>query len=134
MTLGKKILTAVLALGLTLALTACAGIFGGDSGTNPPPDNTVKYSQIIIESTDFNILDARNAITDITGMIPVMLYNDSVARDGEIVIGNSDRAITAAAKTALQNAIAENDKYDCGYIIYSDGKNIAIYWQEFGIY
>jgi hypothetical protein len=133
MTYFKKIFTAVSVLALMLALTACSGMFGGDGGTNTPPDNTVKYSQIIIESTDFNILDARNAITDITGMIPVMLYNDSTARDGEIVIGNTDRAITAAAKKALESAIASSTKYDCGYIIYSDGKNIAIYWQLDGM-
>lgn len=129
MNLIKKILLAIAALTIVFALSSCAGLFGDSGDNTPPTSDPTRYAQIIIESTDIDVLDVRNAVSDLMGMIPVMLYNDSVARDGEIVLGNSDRLVTKNAKATLESELAKSSKYDCGYIIYFDGKNIAVYWQ-----
>ena len=77
----RKIGMAAALILLIISLVACSG-FSGDGGNDQPLDQPVRYSQIIIDSTDLNILDIRNAVTDITGMIPVVLYGDSELKDG----------------------------------------------------
>ncbi|MBQ7387197.1 MAG: hypothetical protein IJW03_03425 [Clostridia bacterium] len=129
----KIILTIITICAISMALVSCEGLFGNDNnGTDPAGEKQV-YRQIIIENTDLNILEARLAITDITGMIPTAVFNDSEKKDGEIVFGNTDREVTSLAKEALLDEISKSTKYDCGYIIYCDGKNVAIYWQLDGM-
>ena len=137
--MNKKTLT-LLSLALFVAIFLCSCSFmQGDqtpSGNNPsadtpggdtPAEENVKLTQLVLESLDFDVFDLRADIFDVIGMIPTV--NDTEApHKGEIVIGNTSRPISAAAKAELDNLIADSGKV--GYIIYYDGKSVSVYWQN----
>ena len=127
----KKILILFVALSLSLvALCSCEGLFGGGDDTPTPPSNkTVSFNKIIVNDTTLDLIELRRELSDIVGPIINVGTDATAISDGEIVLGESSRPITAAAKDALSSALSESSKYDCGYVIYSDGKNIAVYWQ-----
>ena len=127
----RKTLVLFVTLLLSLvALCSCEGLFGGGGDTPTPPSNkNVSFNKIIVNDADLDILELKNELSDVVGPIISVGTNDTAISDGEIVLGESNRPITAAAKDALANALSESSKYDCGYVIYSDGKNIAVYWQ-----
>ena len=127
----KKILILLVALSLSLvALCSCEGLFGGGGDTPTPPSNkTVSFNKIIVNDTTLDLIELRRELSDIVGPIINVGTDATAISDGEIVLGESSRPITAAAKDALSSALSESSKYDCGYVIYSDGKNIAVYWQ-----
>ena len=152
----KKLLTATLAVLVILALVSCAGIFGGDTqdggGDNSQTDGTQpdngtggenngntdttatndpkSYTRIIYSDETIDLFGVRTAIMGIVGpAVSANLYSEIEESDGEVVFGESDRAITAKAKAALAELISASDYYDCGYIVYVDGANIAVYWQ-----
>ena len=134
---------AVLAV-LVMALASCQ-FFGGDD--NPPPvgdqgdtstpdnttDNTPKTMKVssIVYATGqgMDLSEVRNDIIDLVGI--VSLDPDDIAeRDGEIVFGNANRTITEKAKAELAKLISKGNNVDCGYIIYKDGNNVAVYWDH----
>ena len=124
------LVTVVLSVALSL-LTSCAGLFGGDNGnqTPDPLDNGKQYKRIVYSSSDLNLTEVRTKIMDILGPMGGILDTDEAEIDGEIVFGASSRKITADAKALLEADIAKSSKYDCGYIVYASGNNIAVYWQ-----
>ena len=132
----KKILLAsILTLICALLLTSCFGLFGGDDTQTPPEKTDPKiFNKVAYSDASLDILSVRHAISETIGtQISTYLYTDMPESSGEIVLGDSNRAITAAAKAALAEIIASNSKSDCGYIIYTDGKSIAVYWAVDGM-
>ncbi|MBQ7387200.1 MAG: hypothetical protein IJW03_03440 [Clostridia bacterium] len=129
----KRILLAFLVLALSLAtLASCAGLFGDD------PDETkgekTVFSSIIHDGTGLDLQDVTIKMRDIVGpMVSLNVYSDMPAGKGEVVFGNTDRAITLAAKAELENLLSKNTKYDCGYIVYTDGNSVAVYWNVDGM-
>ncbi len=128
----KKIYIVILTLLLALlALVSCEGLFGG--GGQNENEKTV-FSSIIHDGTELDFQNALTQMRDIVGpMVTVNLYSDRLASDGEVVFGNTDRAITLAAKAELEAQLSKSQRYDCGYIIYTDGKSIAVYWDVDGM-
>ncbi len=56
---------------------------------------------------------------------------DEAESDGELVFGETNRTITATAKSMLESEIAKaNNDDEIGYIIYCNGKSIALYWTD----
>ncbi|MBQ7387193.1 MAG: hypothetical protein IJW03_03405 [Clostridia bacterium] len=123
----KILLAATALLIMILTFTSCEGLFGDNTDT-PPAEEKVKLTQIVIENADTDIISVRSDIFDITGMIGTVLPTEP-ATEGEIIFGNTNRPATLAAKAELERIIAE-DGTDAGYIIYYDGKSVAIYWQD----
>lgn len=131
----KKTLIALitLVLALMLALTSCEGIFGttpptGGGGDTQKPADSGKFTRIVYMQ-GFDIQNIHSAVRDNYAMLPAM--NDSEAAElREIVIGETNRDITAAAKAKLEEYIDSKNDLDFGYIVYCDGKSVALYWQN----
>ncbi|MBQ7387202.1 MAG: hypothetical protein IJW03_03450 [Clostridia bacterium] len=125
----KKITLLLISLVLAAAtLCSCAGLFGDDNGAQNKPSEVV-FNKIITNDSSLDLLNLKSALSDIVGPAITVNSDSSELLDGEIVIGDTGRAITAAAKAALESELSGSTKFDCGYIIYTDGKSIALYWQ-----
>ena len=129
----KKLVFITIVLSVVLSLlTSCAGLFGGgdNGGQAPDPLNKDKqYKRLVYSSTDIDLTEVRTKIMNLVGPMGGILDTEEAETDGEIVFGDSSRTVTVSAKTLLEEEIAKSSKYDCGYIVYSNGSNIAVYWQ-----
>ena len=144
----KRAISSFVALMLLIALmlTSCAPFFdnGSSSGGNDnqqsnnngsndttTPDNTQNETalveQIVVQDNNIDITDIRSAVFTNIGIVNTVLPG-SAAMSREIVIGLTDRQITLDAKAELERLIAADRDSDCGYIIYSDGESVAVYW------
>lgn len=123
----------LLVLFIALALVSCAGAFGNDDGGAPSggvvDNDKGKYNQIVIYDSEMDILDIRYKIFGLKGVMPVSTP-DSEVMEREIVFGDTSRQITALAKSELAKLKSGKNDSDFGYIIYSDGKSVAIYWEH----
>ena len=125
----KKALTLLTIVIMTaFALVSCEGLFGGGS-TDTPKAETKKFTQIVLESEGLDILSVRSKIFDKVGMIGTVPDSEPAAKY-EIVFGDTNRPVTAAAKAELERYLATKSDIDVGYIVYSDGNSIAVYWQD----
>ena len=124
----KKILLVCAILVALLALSSCS-FFGGNDNSTPTPSGSEKISQIVLYDTGMDILDFRSKIYDLTGIIAVVAQ-DEPAKECEIVFGDTNRAVTALAKAELEKLESGKSSADYGYIIYYDGKSVAIYWDH----
>ncbi len=104
-------------------------LYIGDKAAKEPVNSNavwgsgINLNVVVQDGSTLDINDLLNNITTITGS-PANRYEDSNAQKAhEFVIGNTNRAITAAAKTAL-NGILTTDKPD-GWLIYVDGNSLA---------
>ena len=128
----KKKLTLgfALVLALGIVLSSCS-LFGNNQTEDTPSGagNKTTFSQIVVESLELDILEVRNAVFDLLGPISIVTDVDA-AKSMEIVIGNTTRSITSAAASELEKlgATAGSGKY--GYVIYSDGSSVCVYWQD----
>lgn len=138
------ILTAVVSLSL---LASCSfmntdsntgdGTQSGDVGTDKPSgddngtaDKKVSYEKIVYSSDELDLSDVRTAMMSVLGPVVTINHTDTLSpSDGEVVFGDTTRAISAAARAELEKKISESPLYDCGYIIYCDGKSASVYWQ-----
>ena len=147
----KKSLLKLISLVLLIALmlTSCDALLGGDTNTgnqndgqqsgsadgsdeqkpSGSQDTGLRYEQIVIEHTDLDIEALRVAVFENVGAVGISTPN-SVAKTREIVVGNTDRAVTLEAKAQLSALIAADSDADDGYIIYSDGNSVAAYWSK----
>ena len=129
-----KILSVIVALiSLVLMLASCEMFTPDQPGTNPPggQNNGLKYNSIVYTDAEIDIAAIRLEMLDIVGQgIMVNHISTAPVSESEVVFGDSNRAITDAAKAALSAELEKSSKYDIGYIIYHDGKNIAVYWQH----
>ncbi len=122
----KKCIIITVILAMLLLLTSCEGIFGGSEDKNGPDSVTRTYTRIVY-TDGFEVVNVRNEIMGVTGPIASVL-DSSDEIDGEIVFGDTSRTITSKAIATLDAELANSTKYDSGYIIYSEGNNIAVYW------
>ena len=136
----KLLFTLIAIIAVIFTFTACS-LLGdnsnpgaNDGGTENPdesPKSTVINTIVFFDSSlDSTMMPIRSAMMDI--VMPVMTVTDpaSAPTDGEVVFGESDRPITVAAKARLSEILKSDKKNDIGYIIYSDGKNVAVYWMH----
>ncbi len=125
----KKGITVVAAILATLfLLVSCEGLFGGNSDDQKEQQKDKVYKRIVYSSSELDLFDARAGIIKILGYIGMIEANFEAEIDGEIVFGATDRKITADAAAELNKRINDSNDYDSGYIIYSKGNNVAVYW------
>ena len=128
----KSLIFCVIILAV-FALSAC-GFFGGDDGGGelPPPAST-GYKYIVMNDESLDLTDLRSAIIDKKGPIGVTDDTEPEAA-GEIVIGYTNRDVTARAKAELEKLISADSGVDVGYIIYAYGGSVALYWTSDGMH
>ncbi len=127
------------------SLVAC-----GDKGGDTPGEGGGNTEALLSEGKEFALIygsgamtedqleDLETAIGEVTGKKPTSFGPSASEFDNEIVVGNTDRAISVAAQkrlnVALKNAIRASEDEDlaekdlAGYTVYSDGKSIALVW------
>ena len=138
----KKLLTLLsLAFILCMSLTACLVV--------TPPDNEEEEGPTTSDMTLMKIIVPEEAnypyhlgidyeaIREAYQASPAetLLYmygdTDEAPGDSELVIGETNRPITATAKAALEAEIAKaNNDDQIGYVFYCDGKSLAMYWDD----
>lgn len=133
------LIIAIAAVMLMLVSCDIGGIFtpdppvtdNGGNNNKPSGSESPKYTSIVYTEDGIDFSNIRLEMMDVIGQgVTVNHINNAPDVESEVVFGDSDRAVTVAAKQALESAIASSTKNDIGYIIYSDGKSIAIYWQH----
>ena len=125
----------------------------GSAGVTPPPEGYVPNGDGIIFSPDVDVSVIKGVgvesaevkpITEkiylLTNRFAVLKTDDNMVDSKEIVIGESTRSITKAAKNAYAreyNKTLEDYKnkgfetrFLCGYIVYSDGNAVTVYWDD----
>lgn len=139
----KKLLTlSAIMLIAVMSLFAC----GNNGSEAPSGDGTHVYAPGTETSVIYN--GDTSYVKDVAGYVynntkaVVHVYTDSAESiEHEIVIGNTSRAITEKAYTALSKRIqrevalyvedeAEAEWDTVGYAVYSDGKSVAIVWSD----
>lgn len=124
----KRILLLVSVLVLSLlAMASCQFNFGtGGKDT---------YPSCIVHNADFkgDVRDMAKTLSEQWGNKVMVMQDGFEKESAEIALGNTNRPVTAAAKAILEPKIAaESERTDetdiAGYIIYSDGESIALYW------
>ncbi len=128
----NKIATVLLSIISVFTLVSCEGLFGGGGGEQLPVNSAKDFKKLIYVDDDLDIVTIRSKITEYTGMIPFTKDTEAES-DGELVFGNTNRAITAAAKAELAKQLENSADCDIGYIIYKQGKNLAVYWDDAGM-
>ena len=133
----KKTIFALILI-FSILCTASCGIIdtppSGDGGENGGSDETPAYTAIISDDTDV-ASDISSAISENLGYTLQVFDTARAEGHGEIVVGKSNRQITASAASALNTELANvtlTASYDTavGYIIYVAGGNIAVYWND----
>lgn len=133
----KYLIFITLVTAALLLLTSCEGLLPG-GGTDDPPgqggqqgSTDPKYTSLVYTEEGIDLSAIRLEMLDIVSQgVTVNHISTAPSVKSEVVFGDSDRAVTVAAKAALNSAIEKSNKNDCGYIIYSDGTSIAVYWQH----
>ena len=119
----KKIIVFIALMMLTLAsICSCLVV------TPPGEDENEGYARIIRNGTDVPVTDVRDGAFGVSGKMLAVYDDTEPATAGEIVLGVTNRAVTRAAKAALEAAYTDDE--DCGYIIYASGGSVAVYWTE----
>lgn len=153
----RKILSLVMiVLVVTLSLAACkkdndnggsTNNDGADGDTDSGVNSGIIYSPdvaaSIIKSAAADTLNLRpvfERLYELTGELMTISSDSSVKTGSEIVFGETNRAVSTAAKDALDKkiALAIRDSEDAqefvtdyvGYAVYSDGDSVAIVWSD----
>ena len=135
----KKIIfgAAMLVMLCCALLTSCLitpGPAGPGSGSGDGSE--IEFTKLIkpadkkYDNIDFNELkDTYSLKADL--YLYVLTDVSEPEADGEVVIGETNRTITATAKGLLEKAVKKADNDDeIGFIIYCDGRSIALYWDD----
>lgn len=135
MKVKKILLSAIALIGIVFILSSCeifgteSGGTGGDGNNSTGNNNDPKFTSLIYSGDDIDLSGVRAEMIDVLGYgITVNHISNAPVSRSEVVFGDSDRAITAAAKSALSSALEKSKSSDTGYIIYTDGVSIAVYW------
>jgi len=151
----SRFLLMILALTLTLGIIcSCKGSGdsdkgdgssqGGDQNNNQGGDNTgtedienLIFGPNVVPNVICNtaerlseaITTIQDAVFYCSYYIPNVTSDEAEEAEHEIILGKSNREISKRAYTLL-NRLEKEDEYDVGYLIYSDGKSIAIAYDE----
>ena len=157
----KKIFSLILVVILSLSMFSC-NLFtkdeeenggGGGNTDNGGGQQSVKDDDVIFSpdvdtvivrpmgesGEDFLALldEISTVLADVTGLKNLIVKDSYAEIDHEIVIGDTDRSISADAKSRLDQAVkgAVDDSEDestkiIGYTIYSNGRSVAVVWTD----
>ena len=157
----RKLLVLVVFVLCIATLASCkvknkndGGNDGGNSGATAEPEKGIIYDRSVSahiisnykstndpeDSHDY-LLSLADHIYEVAGYTAYILEDTGVPDSHEIIIGDTDREITATAKALLEqkirkktNSLEEDlpgwDKI-VGYAVYSDGNSVAIVWSDF---
>ena len=136
----KRLLLLIALLSFTFVLTACGGngngagngTGSGDGEDTPEPEKEVVYSAEHIPTLIFadNIIktedktEVYNTLKTLLGIAPATASDSLEASDHEIIFGESSRSLSVKAYRKLKT-VARGEE-DIGYVIMTDGKNIAV--------
>ncbi|MBR3805422.1 MAG: hypothetical protein IKJ13_01120 [Clostridia bacterium] len=139
MKLMKKLLIfAILSLVLSLSLLSCSM---GENNDKPSAEVEITGDYIFSPKTNLNLVfngdhithhgvsDIYYTLCDMLDKYPTLANDKTPEAEHEIVIGPSQRAISKEAYKKLENLERENSDY-YGYVIYSNGKSVAIAYDE----
>ncbi len=138
----KKLLS-LLILTLCLCLAVSCGKKDSDSdsnqnGQNGSSDNTNqeqpdngKIRLIASDKISASLVDEiYSALLYDLGLDAVISSDTSAEGEYEIIIGETDRALSKKAYTLLSRIEKEDEDFDTSYLIYSDGKSVAVAFDE----
>ncbi len=140
----KRVLTLLMiALMCLVTLASCKQPGSNADGPNKddPTGNTQEKENLIYNTTsELYFIAADGLDSNISNLIysdlmsqriePILMAApSSEAHAHEIVVGNTDRAISKAAISRM-NRIDKNTDDERIYLIYSDGSSVAIVWEE----
>ena len=141
----KRFILIIIAALTLLCLVACGG-GGGNNNDDPPvdkpgdkpeqPKDTVTEYIAVVRSEDatFDVAAILNAFYQKNGKTITSLLDSNDPIKGEIVLGDTDRDVTAEASGVYESLVAresgEPEEYG-GYVLYKDEKgNVALYWSN----
>ena len=124
----RRILSLIVILTLSvLALASCQ--FITNSSDEPA------YPEYIVHPADFktDMREVAKTLSEQWGTKVSVMQDGFPKETPEIAIGNTNRPVTAAAKSILESKIEDmtedtGETDIAGYIVYSDGESIALYW------
>ena len=119
----KKIIVLIALLMLTLASMSSCFIPGP-----PSEEETEGYTRIVRNDMDISITEIRDGAYRLSGRMLSVFDDSEPASSGEIVLGISDRAVSRAAREALEELYTDTE--DCGYVIYAADGSVAVYWSD----
>ena len=119
----KKIIVLIALLMLTLASMSSCFIPGP-----PSEEETEGYTRIVRNDMDISITEIRDGAYRLSGRMLSVFDDSEPAASGEIVLGISDRAVSRAAREALEELYTDTE--DCGYVIYAADGSVAVYWSD----
>ncbi len=123
----KRIGLVLLLLLVATLLCSCLVTGGGDNVE-------AKLNTVVNPGGAYDYAALRDALKNIHGTWPSLVRDDSEPAEREIVIGPSNRPITAEAKAYLEGKLDSADMLDkwdaSGYVIYATGGSVAVYWLD----
>ncbi len=135
----KRLLLLLVALATTaLLLTSCLVVNGpgNQGGENDGGDDEFPYGAIV-KGADFeeDLSELQSIIKDNFGVNLFVVGDSGTTLGGSIVVGKTNRSISATALSSLESAMSkfvpsESADKACGYVIYAEGEDVAIYWSD----
>ncbi len=125
----KKLLLLLCVLALSCAaLLSCLVAPGGGGGNTEEEGGLVTIIRPADADYGFDYLALKNAYFASAGVM-LDVYDDESRGEGkgELIIGDADRALTATAKNALLSWLVGDE---VGFILYSDGSSLALWWSD----
>ena len=134
----KKRILMLLCLVILACMTLTACLLpspGPGSGSGSGSGETATLTSIVSPKgarygIDYKAM--RDVYRDVAGLFLYVIEDDvEDESDGELVIGDTNRTITAEAKAALASATKKTGNDDeIGFIVYCNGSSIALYWDD----
>ena len=100
---------------------------GPSNNTTPTPSIQLVYA----EGTDTELIqELCQRLKNQLDLDAVAVTDASAASEHEIIIGSTSRALSKTANTRLSRMDKENEDFDNSYVICSDGKSLALAFDE----
>lgn len=120
---------------ISLLMCSCSpeepnsGANGGGSSNNPTPTSSIQL--VYSEGTDTELIqELCQRLKNQLDIDAVAVTDASAASEHEIIIGSTSRALSKTANTRLSRMDKENEDFDNSYVICSDGKSLALAFDE----
>ena len=124
-----KIALSTLFILFIIFFTASCGLLNGDDETKKEePAFSGKFTQIVIDDDDVDLTSLRSSIINIQGPIATVT-SLAEQKSNELILGETSRTASATVKTVFDAKLASASA-QYGYMVYFDGENIVLYWND----